>query len=53
MDSNEKRIPNPGSDEAIDLGCTCPLMDNHYGNRPDGYYTMVIGCPVHDAGRKP
>lgn len=23
--------PNPGSDEALKLGCTCPVMDNHYG----------------------
>jgi len=23
--------PKPGSAEAVDLGCTCPIIDNHYG----------------------
>lgn len=23
--------PNPGSDEAVALGCKCPRMDNCYG----------------------
>lgn len=23
--------PNPGSQAAIDLGCRCPILDNHYG----------------------
>lgn len=23
--------PNPGSKEAQELGCTCPVIDNHYG----------------------
>lgn len=23
--------PNPGSAEAVKLGCTCPVMDNHDG----------------------
>lgn len=23
--------PNPGSDEAVALGCLCPRMDNAYG----------------------
>lgn len=22
---------NPGSKEAVDQGCTCPVMDNHHG----------------------
>lgn len=29
--------PPPGSDEALDLGCTCPRMDNAYGR---GYMGM-------------
>jgi|GEM_PF-6710494 len=46
--------PNPGSQEAVDLGCTCPRADNGYGR---GVYTdgdgepqfwIVVGCPVHD-----
>ena len=23
--------PTPGSPEAVEAGCTCPVMDNHYG----------------------
>lgn len=23
--------PTPGSKEAIDKGCKCPVIDNHYG----------------------
>lgn len=26
---------NPGSKEAIELGCVCPVTDNHYGK---GFY---------------
>lgn len=47
---NEK-IP-PGSKEAVDAGCTCPVIDNHYGR---GYwgdgekYGFVISetCKLH------
>ena len=44
-------VPNPGSDEAIKLGCICPVMDNHHGYGipsdagPLFWYTS--GCPVH------
>lgn len=43
-------IPNPGSDEAVKLGCNCPRMDNSYGR---GYmggtdFIYTVGCPVHD-----
>lgn len=40
--------PNPGSDAAIEMGCVCPRMDNHRGNRPDNQYWVTEGCPVHD-----
>jgi len=23
--------PNPGSPQAVDQGCTCPVIDNHHG----------------------
>ena len=44
--------PNPGSKEAIKLGCTCPRMDNGHGK---GAYTdkegpkfwIDIDCPIH------
>lgn len=43
--------PNPGTQEAQNLGCRCPVMDNHYGR---GYYddgkTFVYNsaCVVHN-----
>jgi hypothetical protein len=44
---------NPGSKEAQDAGCTCPILDNEYGK---GVYVengkpvfwIVQGCPLHD-----
>lgn len=24
-------LPNPGSPEAVEKGCTCPIIDNHHG----------------------
>lgn len=41
---------NPGSTEAIDAGCTCPVLDNAHGR---GYYgnpnafIYTDSCPVH------
>ena len=43
-------IPNPGTQEAIDAGCICPVMDNHYGRGYmgiEGTFVYVVGCPVH------
>ena len=45
--------PNPGSKEAIKLGCTCPVIDNRYGegayNDEQGnpLFWMNDDCPVH------
>ena len=43
--------PKPGSAEAVDLGCTCPIIDNHYGK---GFiiddmlcHYMNDDCPLH------
>ena len=51
-------IPNPGSFEAVEAGCTCPIHDNNYGegnqnsggHLHDGLTTFWItaGCPIHD-----
>lgn len=48
-------VPNPSSEAAIKLGCTCPQLDNNYGRGsstpgPNGKPTFWIetGCPVHD-----
>ena len=53
--AEKKKVPNPGSEEASDLGCKCPTMDNNYGR---GYrqfgdkslepqFVIAEGCPVH------
>ena len=55
-----EQTPNPGSKEALALGCTCPVLDNHYGKgsgwkNPDGSeaFWVTQGCPVHDHGTDP
>lgn len=40
-------MPNPGSDAALDRGCTCPVLDNGHG-RGNGPFWITGGCPVHD-----
>lgn len=43
--------PNPGSPEAGEQGCTCAVIDNHYGRGmpyPDGPAFWISGdCPLH------
>lgn len=40
--------PNPGSDEAIDQGCCCPVLDNGHGkNRGDGNFWINDNCKLH------
>ena len=48
-------VPNPGTQEAIDAGCICPVMDNHYGRGYMGMEDVFIytaGCPVHTPKEK-
>ena len=49
-------IPNPGSREARDAGCICPVWDNAHGRGymggvkdDDGnvVFVRVVGCPLH------
>lgn len=43
-------IPNPGSDEAIAMGCTCPVLDNGHGNERLGKergFVISCDCPIH------
>jgi hypothetical protein len=44
-------IPNPGSDEAIDKGCTCPVLDNAHGRGwkagGEQCFWITQGCPLH------
>ena len=48
--SKAKKVPNPGSDAALELGCTCPVVDNGHG-KGCGYgknmFWHTAGCPVH------
>lgn len=44
--------PNPGSREAKEQGCICPVMDNWHGSDEIGRirgFVVVEGCPLHDA----
>lgn len=43
---------NPGSQEAIDHGCTCPVSDNGYGKGVGGDgerngWWVNADCPLH------
>lgn len=43
--------PNPGSSKAVERGCTCPVIDNHYGKGymgKEGLFIHTGGCPLHD-----
>lgn len=50
---DECKAPNPGSEEAGKLGCTCAVLDNGHGDdelgKIRGFY-ITQGCPVHAAG---
>ena len=43
--------PNPGNDEAIEQGCTCPVLDNAHGRGIMGGeelgFWITAGCPLH------
>jgi hypothetical protein len=41
--------PNPGSDEALEKGCICPVMDNNHGRFAPwtGNWWLLEGCPLH------
>lgn len=49
-DDSMGRTPNPGSKQAIALGCTCPVIDNGHGRgylgQPD-VFVVTEGCPLH------
>jgi hypothetical protein len=52
-------VPNPGSKDAVEQGCRCPVLDNYHGAgvpwpRDDGLdpvehpsFWMTAGCPLH------
>ena len=43
--------PTPGSEAAVESGCTCPVLDNHHGKGflLDGapVFWINAGCPLH------
>lgn len=47
-----KKVPNPGSPEARELSCTCPVLDNHHGEgfimNGERVWWRASGCPLHD-----
>lgn len=45
-------IPPPGSDKAMDLGGTCPVLDNGHGKGYMGTddYVISFDCPLHGRG---
>lgn len=47
------RVPNPGTDEAREQGCKCPVMDNDYGRGWDGggkEFIYNMDCELHSSG---
>lgn len=55
-DKDETKIPNPGSDEAVLDGCSCPILDNARGQGArtldkdwdtGGQFWIRDGCPLH------
>lgn len=48
--SKKSPVPNPGSDEALDMGCICPVLDNSHGKGymgQENVFIYTIGCPIH------
>lgn len=53
---NDKQ-PNPGSPEAVEKGCKCPVLDNNNGRGlvvGDGppMFWRLASCPLHGDGDK-
>ena len=47
---SKQKIPNPGSPAAIELGCTCAVLDNCRGadwfGKVHGFW-VTENCPIH------
>lgn len=48
-------IPNPGSNEALNQGCRCPVLDNghgkgHFGDGAKYGWWINSDCPLHGSG---
>lgn len=47
-----KKVPNPGSIEAFERGCVCPIIDNQHGKgsyKSEGFIVHEE-CPLHGKG---
>ena len=45
-------LPNPGSKQAQDIGCLCPVLDNAHGKGYmciEGVFVYREDCPIHCA----
>lgn len=50
MATDKEGTPPPGSKEAFEKGCICPILDNSHGKGymgVSGIFVYVEGCPVH------
>jgi len=48
--THKKKIPNPGTEEALALGCKCPVLDNNHGRGCGwlpGHFFYNRDCKVH------
>ncbi len=52
-----EKKPNPGSTEAIEAGCKCPVLDNEHGagcgwtgENGQPLFWVNGGCPIHGKG---
>jgi len=47
----KEEIPPPGSDEALLLGCSCPVIDNFHGQgwfaHGERQFWIAQDCPLH------
>ena len=50
-------LPSPGSNDAVEAGCTCPILDNAHGGGFPGkegsvMYWVAQGCRLHGQAHK-
>lgn len=55
MTPTKERPPNPGSAEALALGCRCPVLDNGHGKGSGwglGAFWISDACELHRRDHK-
>lgn len=52
----ENNSPNPGTVEAINAGCVCPVIDNNHGKgviiNGNTCFWLIENCPIHSAKKE-